>query len=113
MTVRPAALTLAILAALTALLLAEPPPAARRGSPASPYDILYFGRGSPAHFRLHVLMDGRPVDAVYAEAVEALFAFCDRDGDGELDAVEQTVLTPPRRGREREVLVEGTPAPQP
>src|SRR5215472_10545960 len=99
MTVRSAALTLAVLAALSALLSAEPPPAARRGSPASPCEILYFGRGGPAHFRLHVLMNGRPADAVYAEAVEALFAFCDRDGDGELDAAEQAVLAPPRRGR--------------
>jgi Ca2+-binding EF-hand superfamily protein len=110
MTVRPAALALAVLAALAALLSAEPPPAAQGGSP---WEILYFGRGGPAHFRLHVLLDGRPVDAVYAEAVETLFAFCDRNGDGELDAAEQAVLAPPpRRSRQREIPVEGTPAPQ-
>ena len=111
MTVRPAALALALLAASTALLPAEPPPAA--GREGSPYEILYFGRGGPAHFRLHVLLDGRPADAVYAEAVEALFAFCDRNGDGELDAAEQAVLAPPRRGREREAVIASRPTPQP
>jgi hypothetical protein len=111
MTVRSAVLALAVLAARTAPLSAELPPAAQHGSPC---EILYFGRGGPAHFRLHVLLDRRPADAVYAEAVEALFAFCDRNGDGELDAGERAVLTsPPRRGRQREIPVEGAPAPQP
>jgi Ca2+-binding EF-hand superfamily protein len=81
---------------LPALLPAGPPP-------ASQYEIAYFGLDGPARLRLLVSIDGRPADAVWQEAMDALFAFCDRNGDGELDATEQTILAPPRRGRDAQL----------
>jgi Ca2+-binding EF-hand superfamily protein len=90
-----AALGLALLAATGA---SDPP-----APPASTREAIYFGPAGPVRIRLHVSIDGRPADAVWAEAVDALFAFCDRNADGVLDPAERAGFAPPAR-REREVL---------
>ena len=89
------AAALAGLCLWTALAQADPP-----GKPlpnASVRDILYLGRGGPTRLCLHMTIAGRPVDAVWSEAVTALFTFCDRNGDGMLDAKELEPFSEPRR----------------
>ena len=66
-------------------------------------DAVCFGPAGPVRLTFHVTVDGRPVDAVWAEAVDALFKFCDTNGDGVLDATERVVFAPPRRMRATEV----------
>lgn len=89
---------------LGAAVLAAPLTAAAPDPAGRAYTALYLGRGGPAHLQLHVQVNGRPADAVWIDAVQALFTFCDRDGDGQLDPVEQAVFTSPRSGREPEVV---------
>jgi hypothetical protein len=64
---------------------------------------VYFGPAGPVRLTFHVTLDGRPVDAVWAEAVDSLFNFCDANGDGVLDAAEWAVFAPPRRMRASDV----------
>src|SRR5207302_11248608 len=66
-------------------VVGEAQPPAPAGSPASVREAVYFGPAGPVRIRLHVSIDGRPADAVWAEAIDALFAFCDRNGDVVLD----------------------------
>jgi Ca2+-binding EF-hand superfamily protein len=70
---------------------ADPPAAAVR-------DAVYFGPAGPVRIRLHVSIDGRSADAAWAAAVDALFAQCDRNGDGVLDAAERAAFAAPARG---------------
>jgi Ca2+-binding EF-hand superfamily protein len=69
-------------------------------------EAIYFGPAGPVRLRFHVTLDGRPVDAVWAEAVDELFKLCDRNGDGMLDAAERAVFAPPRRMRAADVVPE-------
>jgi Ca2+-binding EF-hand superfamily protein len=89
---------------LLAVSVAADPPAAPA---ASVREVVYFGPAGPVRIRLHVSLDGRPADAVWNEAVEALFTFCDRNGDGVLDQAERAAfVTPNRPPRDIEVLGE-------
>ncbi len=81
-------------------------------APGSVRDVVYFGPSGPVRLRFHIAIGGRPADAVWAEAIDALFAFCDRNGDGVLDERERAVFAPPRRGRNDVVVFDqmsGTP----
>jgi Ca2+-binding EF-hand superfamily protein len=83
---------------------AEPDPAARRAEPSgSLREAIYFGSAGPVRIQFRVTIAGRPADAVWAEAVDKLFAYCDRNGDGVLDASERAFFVPPRRSREAEI----------
>jgi Ca2+-binding EF-hand superfamily protein len=94
-----AALGLALLGVVE--LQAQPAPA------ASVRDVVYFGPAGPVRIRLHVSIDGRPADVVWAEAVDALFVFCDRNADGGLDPAERAAFAPPtRRDRDLELLAQ-------
>jgi Ca2+-binding EF-hand superfamily protein len=84
-----------LLAALAALLPAEPPSGAGPAE-GSVREIAYFGRGGPVRLHLQIQIDGRSADAVWKEAVDALFAFCDKNGDGELDAAELAIFARPQ-----------------
>lgn len=84
---------------LAAVASAQPP--AAKGPAASVREAVYFGPAGPVRIRLHISIDGRPVDVVWAEAVNGLFAHRDRDNNGQLDAAERTPFAPPaRKGRD-------------
>ena len=51
-------------------------------------DLIYWGGRTGSHSLLQLQVNDRPVDAVWSEAVNALFAFCDRNGDGVLEGEE-------------------------
>ena len=90
---------------------AADPPAAPSGSVR---EAIYFGPAGPVRIRMHVSIDGRPADAVWGAAIDALFAFRDRNGDGGLDQSERAAFAPPtRRGREVEIALDGVPGVQP
>ncbi|OWK36113.1 EF-hand domain-containing protein [Fimbriiglobus ruber] len=103
MTTRTIGTTLtAVILAVVSLAAAEPAPAPVAGSVR---DVVYFGPGGPYRVRLHVAIDGKPVDAGWAAAVDALFAFCDRNGDGVLDQAERALLAPPALRRGRDIML--------
>jgi Ca2+-binding EF-hand superfamily protein len=72
--------------------------------PGSVREVVYFGP-APVRFRLHIAIGGRPVEAVWEDAVGALFNFLDRNGDGVLDATERAAVTQPARTRDPVVAV--------
>ena len=81
---------------------------------ASVREAIYFGPAGPVRIRIHVSIDGRPADAVWSAAIDALFAFRDRNGDGSLDQAERSAFAPPaRRGREVDIAFTGGPGVQP
>lgn len=99
---RPALLA-AALAGLAAATDADPP---RPAPPAGTVqDVVYFARGGPVRARFHVGIAGKPADAAWQAAVDALFAYLDRNGDGVLDAKERAALTRPA-GRQQQGLVD-------
>ncbi|MDB5314078.1 MAG: hypothetical protein JWO38_8280 [Gemmataceae bacterium] len=102
MTIRLAVAAGAGLALLVGAIAADPPPAPPDQSGAR--ELVYLGPGGPVRVRVRVTLDGRSADAVWAEAVDALFGLRDRDGDGNLDATERAVFGPPSRGRGDEIL---------
>jgi Ca2+-binding EF-hand superfamily protein len=63
---------------------------------ASIRDLVYWGTGGPVRIRLHLQVNWRPVDAVWSEAFNDLFDYCDRDGDGVLDTAELAPFNEPR-----------------
>ena len=88
---------------------ADPAPAAPA---ASVRDVIYFGPAGPVRIRLRVSLDGRPADAVWNKAVESLFAYRDRNGDGVLDTQERAAFTAPTRPpRDIDVLGDGSVPP--
>ena len=97
-----------IIAALGFGLLAtaegtEPP--VPKAPSASVREAIYFGPTGPVRIRLHVSIDGRPVDAAWQDAIDGLFAFHDRDGDGLLDPSERSpFVAPTRANRELNLL---------
>jgi Ca2+-binding EF-hand superfamily protein len=59
-------------------------------------DVVYFSADGPVRVRFTATIDGRPAEAVWREALDKLFALCDRDGDGQLDSKERAVFNQPR-----------------
>jgi Ca2+-binding EF-hand superfamily protein len=70
---------------------------------ASIRDLVYWGAGGPIRIRLHLQVNGRPVDEVWSEAVNTLFAFCDHNGDGVLEGAELAPFNEPR-SRNQQVI---------
>ena len=77
---------------------------------ASIRDLIYWGAGGPVRIRLHLQVNDRPVDAVWSEAVNALFAFCDRNGDGVLEGEELAPFNEPR-SRNQQVIQDAASQP--
>jgi Ca2+-binding EF-hand superfamily protein len=96
-------------ALFAAIRAADPPAAPAPVAPsASVRDAVYFGPAGPVRIRLHVSIDGRPADTVWNEALDALFALRDANGDGALDAAERAPLvTAPRVPRELDLMFNG------
>ncbi len=80
---------------------ADPP--APKAPAASVREAVYFGTAGPVRIRLNISLDGRAVDAVWGDAINSVFAFRDKDGDGFLDASEWTPFSPPAR-KSREIV---------
>ncbi len=63
--------------------------------PAGPgYDFVYLGETRPILYRLHVFVDGRPIQAAWEEFTEKVFKSMDGDADGVLTR-DEAVRTPP------------------
>jgi Ca2+-binding EF-hand superfamily protein len=59
---------------------ADPP----KAPPAAPdvQDLVFLSTTRPVFLRLHLLVDGKPFQAVWNSYMQRLFAYFDRDGDG-------------------------------
>jgi Ca2+-binding EF-hand superfamily protein len=67
-------------------------PAAHQAAPALPandvQDFVFLGEARPVFIRLHVSVDGRPVQAGWDEFMKYLFTYLDVNGDGVLSKEE-------------------------
>ena len=88
----------------------EAGPADAPGSSECIRDLVYWGAGGPIRIRLHLQIDGRSVDSAWSDAVQALFKFCDRNGDGILDSTELAPFSEPR-GRNPQLAVDANSEP--
>ena len=88
---------LALLAALGGAVGAAPPvappPHAARPALVAPavndsFEVLVFTDARPVRIRISVRYEGKPPGEVWLARLRALFDYCDRDGDGSLDAKE-------------------------
>ncbi len=62
----------------------------------SAQDAIFFSSDGPVRVRYTATIDGRPTETVWREALGKVFAFCDRNGDGTLDARERAAFNRPR-----------------
>lgn len=81
------------------LLLGVVPLSGTTAEPDTVRDLAWFGIGGPARLRIQFRRDQQPAEAVWNQAVTALFAFHDRNGDGVLDTAEQASFLAPRTRR--------------
>jgi Ca2+-binding EF-hand superfamily protein len=98
-------------ATLIAFMMIAGVGAANPPAPATPTasvrDAVYFGPAGPVRIRFLLSIGGRPADTVWTEAIDGLFAFCDRNGDGVLDPTERAIFSPPTdRRRELDLLAQ-------
>ncbi len=100
-----AAAVLAAVCGAAACLVADEPN--KPHDPVTSRTLVYLGPGGPVRIRVDGRIGGRPVDAVWSEAVEALFTFADRNGDGVLEGPELTPFLATRRDQELELRVAG------
>lgn len=72
---------------------AEPAPAtpARQGTPL---EFVLLSDGKPARVELRVEVDGKSVSAIWDKSFAKMFAFFDRNGDGNIDEKEAAFLPP-------------------
>jgi Ca2+-binding EF-hand superfamily protein len=55
---------------------------------ADSFDFLFLGESRPVLVRMHVRLDGKPVQAAHDDFLRQLFAYLDVDGDGALSKAE-------------------------
>ncbi|MCE9562248.1 MAG: EF-hand domain-containing protein [Planctomycetes bacterium] len=72
-------------------LAAEPAPSSA-ARPSAPLELVLLGEGKPTRVELRVEVDGKPVSAIWDETFAKMFAFFDRNGDGNLDEKEAAKL---------------------
>ena len=75
---------------------ADPAPA----EPPAPLELVLFGEDKLARVELRAEVGGVPVPAIWDETFGKLFAYCDRNGDGALDAKEAALLPAPKALRQ-------------
>src|SRR5262249_37971529 len=93
---RPACFALALLGGvLTGLLLAGDAP--KEDTVADEQDLVFFHDARPYLFRLHVRIDGRPLDAAWSEFLSALFRSLAVNGNGSLEPGELEHAPNPRQ----------------
>src|SRR5207247_10069431 len=61
-------------------------------APAATQDLIFFTPDGPIRVRLTVAVGGKSAIVPWRTALDKLFAFCDRDGDGTLSAAERTAF---------------------
>jgi Ca2+-binding EF-hand superfamily protein len=92
-------LCLALAGALACLgqAAAEGPKAADRAAPArDAHDLVFLGDSRPVLVRLHVQVDGKPLQASYDAFIDHVFKYLDTNGDGVLSKEEAERLPPPQ-----------------
>src|SRR5262245_26098671 len=63
--------------------------------PASCQDLVFLGNPSPLLIRLHVELDGQPLDRRWDECLDRIFRRLDTKGNGFLNAEEMKAVPPP------------------
>jgi Ca2+-binding EF-hand superfamily protein len=86
------ALGLGAVLAAGGLLLAAPPKPAAATPAGTVQDVIFFTADGPVRVRLTLTRNGRPFEAGWDRAVDGLFAYLDRDGNGTLEAGERTIF---------------------
>ncbi len=106
--------TIVVLAMTIALLssVGGADPSVTKVQAASIREVVYFGPAGPVRIRLQISIDGRPVDGVWLDAINALFAFRDRDNDGFLDVAERAPFALPTRAA-RDLVIDAPGSLQP
>jgi Ca2+-binding EF-hand superfamily protein len=94
-----------ILVSLVARALSDSPLPGPAAS-ASIREAVYFDGANPIRIRFRVALAGRSVDEVWTAAVNQLFQFLDRDGDGTLCSAEWAAVAP-RRARDAALVPDG------
>ena len=90
-------LSLAGALACLGLAAAEGPKPADRAAPArDAHDVVFFGDSRPVLVRLHLQIDGQPLQASYDAFIDHLFKYLDANGDGVLSKDEAERLPPPQ-----------------
>jgi Ca2+-binding EF-hand superfamily protein len=92
---------------LAGAVVAADPPAPAAGSSATTQEMLFFTADGPVRVRLTLTVDGKPVEDVWRAAVDGLFAYCDRNGDGALESSERGLFANTGRRAQRFVVVDG------
>ena len=99
-------LTSALTLALAGTVLAVPDapalaPAPRAAAPKfvapkfnNSFEVLVFATQRPVRVRVTALNDGKTMDGLWRDRLQKAFDFCDRDGDGWLNAKEVTYAIP-------------------
>jgi hypothetical protein len=101
---------LAVALVLVAGVFADDAPKPGTSAPAAPgtaQDLIFFTGDGPVRVRVSVTIGGRPAEELWRAALDALFGYCDRNGDGSLDAKERQVFQNGRRGYSQFMFVEG------
>jgi Ca2+-binding EF-hand superfamily protein len=80
---------------------ADPKPQPRPAEPkqraaGDVQDFVYLGDQRPVLVRLHVWIDGKPLQTAWNEYIRSLFKYLDTDGDGVLSAEEAERVPPPQ-----------------
>src|SRR5262245_2320745 len=81
-----------LLAALLGVVGPADPPKEQPAAAGTPQEMIVFTADGPVRIRVRVTIAGRPAEDVWRAAVDAMFAHCDRNGDGILDAKERQVF---------------------
>jgi Ca2+-binding EF-hand superfamily protein len=74
-----------------------PPRPADPGGADDVLDLLYLTDARPYVFRLHLIIDGKPYTVRWAERVQKVFNYLDRDGDGALSKDEVMLAPAPQQ----------------
>jgi Ca2+-binding EF-hand superfamily protein len=98
---------LGLVALLAGALLAADAPAPAAGSSDTTQELLFFTADGPVRVRLTLTVDGKPAEDAWRAALDGLFAFCDKNGDGALESSERGLFANNVRRGQRFVVIDG------